>query len=80
MPLSLIVFNRMVYPDPKFLMFKTKKWLHFFLRLEAVFLITQGISNTFIEIKISVAWFSRDCVCNKIENLSNINEINPLGT
>ena len=38
-PLCLIVFNFMVYPDPKFLIFKTKKRPHFFLRLEADFFI-----------------------------------------
>ena len=27
----------MVYPDPKFFIFKIKKWSHFFLRLEADF-------------------------------------------
>ena len=29
-PLCLIVFNFMVYPDTKFLIFKTKKRPHFF--------------------------------------------------
>ena len=29
-PLCLIVSDRKVYPDPKFLIFKTKKWPHFF--------------------------------------------------
>ena len=29
-PLCLIVFDFMVYPDPKFLIFKTKKHPHFF--------------------------------------------------
>ena len=36
--LCLIVIDRMVYPDPKFLIFITKKGLIFFLRLEAVLL------------------------------------------
>jgi hypothetical protein len=36
-PLCLIVFDFMVYPDPKSMIFKTKKWPHFFLRLEADF-------------------------------------------
>ena len=35
--LSVIVFDFMVYPDPKSMIFKTKKWPHFFLRLEADF-------------------------------------------
>ena len=33
----LIVCDCMVYPDPKFLICKTKKWPHFFLRLEPDF-------------------------------------------
>ena len=33
----MIVCDCMVYPDPKFLIFKTKKRPHFFLRLEADF-------------------------------------------
>ena len=35
--IKIIVFDRMVYPDPKFLISKTKKQPHFFLRLEANF-------------------------------------------
>ena len=52
MPLCLIVFDFMVYPDPKFLIFKTKKWPHLASFLSYV--ITQGICNKFIEMKISV--------------------------
>ena len=34
--MCFIVFDHMVYPDPKFLISKTKKWPHFFLRLVTV--------------------------------------------
>ena len=37
--LCAVVFDSMVYWDPKFLIIRTKKWPHFFLRLEAVFFI-----------------------------------------
>ena len=57
-PLCLIMFDRTAYPDPRVLIFKTRKTTSFlFLRLDAVFLyyvITQGICNKFIEMKISV--------------------------
>ena len=36
-PFCLIVFDLMVYHDPKFLILKTKRRPHFFLRLEADF-------------------------------------------
>ena len=51
-----IVFDRMVYPYTV-LIFRAKKWPHFFLRLEAVFLsygIMLGIWNKIIEMKISL--------------------------
>ena len=37
--LCAIVFEPMVYHDPKFLISKTKKLTHFFLRLEDVFIL-----------------------------------------
>ena len=52
-PMCFIVFDHMVYPDPKFLILKTKKQPNFFLRLEAVFLIL-CIWNKIIEMKISL--------------------------
>ena len=48
-----IVCNCMVYPDPKFLIFKAKKQSPFFLRFRS-YDPTQGICNKFIEMKISV--------------------------
>ena len=50
--------NCMVYPDPKFLIFKTKNGLIYFSEDGGWFfwsyVITQGICNKFIEMKISV--------------------------
>ena len=50
-----IVFDFMVYPDPIFFIFKTKKWPHFFLRLQTdffwSFVIMQGICNKLMKWK-----------------------------
>ena len=64
------MFDRMVYPDPYFLIFKTKKQPHFFSEVRGCFFDpilpvlypTEGICDKFIEIKIYVGctWFSRD--------------------
>ena len=65
--------------DPKFLIFKTEKRPHFFLRLKADFfkstVIMQDICNKFIEINFCFEWFGRDCVGCNIEHLSNIDEV-----
>ena len=57
-PLCLIVFDCMVYPDRKFLIFKTKKRPNFFSGVTGCFfwsyIITHGICNKFIKMKISV--------------------------
>jgi hypothetical protein len=75
-PLRLIVWCTLIL---NFVRFKTKKQPHFFLRLEAnifwSYVITQGICNKFIGMKISVGvCFGCDCVCCKIEHLSNIDD------
>ena len=44
-PLCLIVFDFRVYPDPKFLMLKTKKMASFFLRLEADYFYPKLLSR-----------------------------------
>ena len=57
-PLCFIVFDFMVYLDPKFLILKTKNQPRFFSEVRNWFflfyVITQGICNKFIEINISV--------------------------
>ena len=74
--IALIVCDCMVYPDPKFLIFKTKKHPQFFYEAGGWFffdlnVIMQDICNKFIEINFCL-W------CSNIEHLSNIDEITAL--
>ena len=46
--LCLIVFDRMVYPDPKFFIFKTKKQPHFFSEVRGCFLLMRYQKIKFI--------------------------------
>ena len=63
----------MAYPVPKFLILKTKKQPHFFLRLEATFLtyiiIMPGISNNFFEIK-KICWMYGSAMIASVQRLS----------
>ena len=57
-PLCLIVFEFMVHSDPKSFLSKIKKQPNSFLMLEAdffasMYVLTQGICNKFIEMKLS---------------------------
>ena len=56
--IALIVCDSIVYPGPKYLIFKTKNRLIYFSEEGGWFfwsyVITQGICNKFIEMKISV--------------------------
>ena len=70
--LCAIVFECMVYSDPKFLIFKTKNGLIYFSEDEGYFFgpmlsrkafATNSLKYTFVW----DVWFGRDCVCFKIE-------------
>ena len=49
-PLCLIVFDRMVHPDPKFLIFKTKKRPHIFSEVRDCFFILCYHARHFLKI------------------------------